>query len=61
MESMNGNGNGNGYRLLGYVVWRGGRWYLRRRLPSARRVALRGAGALGVLTLAAVLAKRATG
>jgi hypothetical protein len=26
----------NGYRLLGYVVWRAGKWYLRRRLPSRR-------------------------
>jgi hypothetical protein len=28
--------NGNGYKLLGYVVWGAGKWYLRRRLPSAR-------------------------
>jgi len=24
----------NGTRLLGYVLWRAGKWYLRRRLPS---------------------------
>ncbi len=23
-----------GYKLLGFVVWQGGKWYLRRRLPS---------------------------
>jgi hypothetical protein len=51
----------NRYGLLGYVVWQGGKWYLRRRLPSRRRVALTGAGALGALTLAAVLAKRLSG
>ena len=32
--------NGNGYKLLGYVVWRGAKWYVRQRLPSARKVAL---------------------
>ncbi len=51
----------NRYGLLGYVVWQGGKWYLRRRLPSKRKLALAGAGALGVLTAAAVLAKRLTG
>lgn len=32
--------NSTGYKLLGYAVWHGGRWYLRRRylskLPSRR-------------------------
>jgi hypothetical protein len=52
--------NGNGYKLLGYVVWRGGKWYLRRRLPSTRVLA---AAALTTLTGAAaavLLARRAT-
>lgn len=35
----------NGYKLLGYVVWRGAKWYLRRRLAS-RRVAIVGGLAL---------------
>jgi hypothetical protein len=26
-----------GYKLLGYVVWHGGKWYARRRLRGARR------------------------
>ena len=41
----------NGYRLLGYVVWRAGKWYLRRRLPS--RPALAG-GALALVAGGAV-------
>jgi hypothetical protein len=49
----------NRYGLLGYVVWHGGKWYLRRRLPSRRKLALAGGGAIGALTLAALLAKRA--
>jgi len=45
----------NGYRLLGFVVWHGGRWYLRRRLPSRRAlitgtlVVAVGAGSLALL------------
>jgi hypothetical protein len=52
--------NGNGYKLLGYVVWHGGKWYLRRRLPSTRLLA---ATILAVLTGAAaavLLARRTT-
>jgi hypothetical protein len=49
---------GNGYKIIGYVVWKGGKWYLRKRLPSARRVALIGAGAAGGLIAATALAKR---
>jgi hypothetical protein len=51
----------NRYGLLGYVVWQGGKWYLRRRLPSRRKLALTGAGVLGTLTLAGVLARRIAG
>jgi hypothetical protein len=43
-----------GYKLLGYLVWQGGKWYARRRLRGARRtvvisavVALVLVGALG--------------
>jgi hypothetical protein len=49
--------NGNGYKLLGYVVWRGGKWYLRRRLPSTRVLA---AAALTGGAAAVLLARRAT-
>jgi len=24
-----------GYKVLGYVVWQGGKWYVRRKLPEA--------------------------
>jgi hypothetical protein len=52
--------NGNSYRLLGYVVWRGAKWYVRRRLPSKRRIALGGFVAMASLTGAVVLARRLT-
>jgi hypothetical protein len=51
----------NRYSILGYAVWQGARWYLRRRLPSRRRLALTGAGALATLTVAAALARRLNG
>ena len=36
-----------GYKLLGYVVWQGGKWYVRRRVDLApRKLAL--AGVAGV-------------
>jgi hypothetical protein len=50
--------NANRYTILGYVVWHGGRWYLRRRLPSRRAVALAGAGALGLSAAALTMLKR---
>jgi len=47
----------NGYRLLGYVVWRAGKWYLRRRLPSRRALA---GGALALIagTVASIVVIR---
>jgi hypothetical protein len=50
--------NGNGYKLLGYAVWRGGKWYLRRRLPSARTSAVAGVAGLSALAVAVLLARR---
>ncbi len=50
--------NGNGYKLLGYAVWRGGKWYLRRRLPSARTAAVAGVAGLSALAVAVLLARR---
>jgi hypothetical protein len=59
--------NSNGYKILGYAVWRGGKWYLRRtylrRLPSAR-VTGAIAAAVAALTLGgaiALLVRRAAG
>jgi hypothetical protein len=48
----------NGYRLLGYAVWHGGKWYLRRRLPSRRALALSGLAVCGAVTAAVLVAKR---
>jgi hypothetical protein len=53
--------NGNGYKLLGYAVWRGGKWYLRRRLPSARTSAVAGVAGLSALAVAVLLARRLLG
>jgi hypothetical protein len=39
-----------GYKFLGFVVWRGGKWYLRRRFAGTRRkVAIAGIAALVVV------------
>jgi hypothetical protein len=51
--------NGPAYKLLGFLVWNGGKWYLRRRLPSPRRLVLGGLLAGVVVTAAALLGKRA--
>ena len=47
-----------GYKLLGYVVWQGGKWYVRRRVENVpRKLALAGlAGA--VLVGGLVVAQR---
>jgi len=50
--------SGNGYKLLGYVVWHGGKWYLRRRLPSGRKIALTAAAGVSAAVAAAVIARR---
>jgi hypothetical protein len=50
--------NGTGYKLLGMVVWRGGKWYLRRHVPSRRKLVLAGAGGVTAAAGAAVLARR---
>jgi hypothetical protein len=54
--------SGNGYKALGFVVWKGGIWYLKRRYGPARRV---GTGVLAAGLVAAVgavvLAQRRNG
>jgi hypothetical protein len=38
-----------GYKILGFLVWRGGRLYLRRKYPDApRKLAIGGAAAVAV-------------
>jgi hypothetical protein len=46
------------YQLLGFLVWQGGKWYLRRRLRPARKRALGGLLAGATLTAAGLAAKR---
>jgi hypothetical protein len=49
----------NAQRVVWYLLWKGGKWYLRQRLPSARALALRGAIAGGALTAVALAVRRA--
>jgi hypothetical protein len=56
-----GRMNATGYKVVGYVVWKGGKWYLRQRLPRARTLALTGLAAIGAVTGAVLLARRAIG
>jgi hypothetical protein len=53
--------NGNGYKLLGMLVWRGGKWYLRRRLPSTRTIVLSALVGLSALVAGSLIARRAGG
>jgi hypothetical protein len=53
--------NATGYKVVGYLIWKGGKWYLRRRLPPARTLALGGVAAAGAVTAAVLLARRAIG
>ncbi|HEV7772538.1 MAG TPA: hypothetical protein VGO48_04510 [Conexibacter sp.] len=54
--------SGNAYKALGFVVWKGGIWYLKRRYGLAKRI---GTGALAagmvVAAGAVVLAQRRNG
>jgi hypothetical protein len=49
------------YKLLGYLVVKGAKWYLRERLPRLRSLAIKGLLVGGALTAVAVLARRASG
>jgi hypothetical protein len=51
--------NGNGYKLLGFAVWRGTKWYARRKLPSGRATAAGTLGLVAVVGAAALVARRA--
>ena len=48
--------NSNFDRLLGFFVWEGVKWYVKRRLPSQRQILatglLTGAGAVAVVAIA---------
>jgi hypothetical protein len=50
-----------GYKMLGFVVWQGARWYARRRVSQmmpSRRVATAALVATAVATMAAVAATK---
>ena len=49
-----------GYKLLGYIVWNGGKWYVRRRARDARREIAAAAIAGLVLTGVAAAARPAS-
>jgi hypothetical protein len=51
----------SGYELLGRLVWRAGKWYLRRRLPSRRAGAAAAIALLGAAAAAVALARRLSG
>jgi hypothetical protein len=46
-----------GYKILGYVVWQGGKWYVRRRFRGAQRKVVI-AGLAGLLLAGAVAVQR---
>jgi hypothetical protein len=50
-----------GYKILGYIVWHAGKWYVRRRAPNLERNAGLAAASLVVLggAGAAVASRRA--
>lgn len=45
------------YKVIGFAVWNGGRWYLRRRYGDAPRKLFAG-GVIAVAATGAVLAQR---
>jgi hypothetical protein len=53
--------NSNRYKLLGFVVWQGGKWYVRKRLRPARKLALGGLVAASTLTAVVLAVKRLGG
>ena len=50
--------NTNAYKVLGFVVWQGGKWYARRKygrlLPSRRTLAIAAAAATAAVGVGAV-------
>jgi hypothetical protein len=50
------------YSLLGYAVWHGGKWYLRRRLPSPRALVVSAlAAGAGLAAAGVAIIRRASG
>jgi len=48
-----------GYKVLGYVVWQGGKWYARRKLPgAASKLVLAGIAGMALAGGALVVQRR---
>jgi hypothetical protein len=50
----------NAYRLLGFAVWNGAKWYLRKRLPSRPKLLASALVGFAGLSAAVVLVRRLT-
>ncbi len=51
-----------GYKIIGYVVWQGGKWYARRKVRgSERKLVIAGVASAAVVAGLAVLGARAGG
>jgi hypothetical protein len=51
----------NAYKALGFAVWRGGMWYLRRRYGFAKRAGMGLLAASAVAAVSALAARRRNG
>jgi uncharacterized membrane protein (GlpM family) len=51
---------GTAYRILGYLVWKAAKWYLRRRLPLTRTSAVAGVAVCSAVAAAVLVARRRT-
>jgi hypothetical protein len=49
-----------GYKILGYAVWNGAKWYLKRRYGGNKRLAAAGVVGLAVVGLAVATSRRAS-
>ena len=48
-----------GYKILGFAVWQGAKWYLRRKVPHAgRKLAVAGAAGAVLIGGAAIALRR---
>jgi hypothetical protein len=50
-----------GYKLLGVVVWKGAKWFVRRKYGDRPRNVLSGTAVAGALAMGVVLALRGNG
>ena len=51
-----------GYKILGYAVWNGAKWYLRRRYGGGpKKAAAAGIVGVGIVALAVAASRRSSG